>query len=158
MGSPAKYPHVSTFVSFCCMHLYFMFAAVSYQMFLRWCSFMYPHCGFWNKPLDLTWIDLTWLDPKQQNEQGTADTNFANIFSSPAKYPHVSVQSSRTRKAQLIPTSPTRDRQNSIKTSLDIHPKQQNQEGTVDTSFAKTWSCEVQLNILPQSSRTFRSQ
>ena len=41
------------FVSFCCKHLYFMFAAVSYQMFFRWCSFMYPHWGFWNKPLDL---------------------------------------------------------------------------------------------------------
>ena len=39
------------FVSFCCMHLYFMFTAVSYQMFFHWCSFMYPHWGFWNKPL-----------------------------------------------------------------------------------------------------------
>ena len=42
------------FVSFCCMHLYFMFTAVSYQMFFHCCSFMYPHWGFWNKPLDLT--------------------------------------------------------------------------------------------------------
>ena len=42
------------FVSFCCMHLYFIFTAVSYQMFFHWCSFMYPHWGFWNKPLDLT--------------------------------------------------------------------------------------------------------
>ena len=40
-------------VSFCCMHLYFMFTAVSYQMFFHWCSFMYLHWGFWNKPLDL---------------------------------------------------------------------------------------------------------
>ena len=30
------------FVSFCCMHLYFTFTAVSYQMFFHWCSFMYP--------------------------------------------------------------------------------------------------------------------
>ena len=43
------------------MHLYFMFTAVSYQMFFHWCSFMYPHWGFWNKPLDLTWLDLAWL-------------------------------------------------------------------------------------------------
>ena len=28
------------FVSFCCMHLYFMFTAVSYQMFFHWCSFI----------------------------------------------------------------------------------------------------------------------
>ena len=41
------------FVSFCCMHLYFMFTAVSYQMSFHWCSFMYPHWGFWNKLLDL---------------------------------------------------------------------------------------------------------
>ena len=34
------------FVSFCCMHLYFMFTAVSYQMFFHGCSFMYPHWGF----------------------------------------------------------------------------------------------------------------
>ena len=47
------------FVSFCCMHLYFMFTAVSYQMFFYWCSFMYSQWGFWNKPLDLTWFDLT---------------------------------------------------------------------------------------------------
>ena len=40
------------FVSFCCMHLYFMLTSVSYQMFFHWCSFMYPHWGFWNKPLD----------------------------------------------------------------------------------------------------------
>ena len=44
------------FVSFCCKHLYFLFPSVSYQMFFHWCSFMYPHCGFWNKPLDLTWL------------------------------------------------------------------------------------------------------
>ena len=25
------------------MHLYFLFTAVSYQMFFYWCSFMYPH-------------------------------------------------------------------------------------------------------------------
>ena len=41
------------FVSSCCMHLYFMFTAVSYHMLFHWCSFMYPHWGFWNKPLDL---------------------------------------------------------------------------------------------------------
>ena len=41
------------FASFCCMHLYSVFTAVSYQMFFHWCSFMYPHWGFWNKPLDL---------------------------------------------------------------------------------------------------------
>ena len=46
------------FVSFCCMYLYFMLTTVSYHMFFRWCSFMYPHWGFWNKPLDLTWIEL----------------------------------------------------------------------------------------------------
>ena len=39
----------------CCMHLYFMFTAVSYQMFFHWYSFMYPHWGFRNKPLDLIW-------------------------------------------------------------------------------------------------------
>ena len=44
------------FVSFCCMHLYFMFTAVSYHMSFHWCSFMYPDWGFWNKPLDLTWL------------------------------------------------------------------------------------------------------
>ena len=41
------------FVSFCCMHLHFMFIAMSNhceicQMFFHWC-FMYPHWGFWNK-------------------------------------------------------------------------------------------------------------
>ena len=36
------------FVSFCCMHLYFIFTAVSYQMFFHWCSYW----DFWNKPLD----------------------------------------------------------------------------------------------------------
>ena len=41
------------FVSFCCIHLYFMFTAVSYQIFCHWCSFIYPHWGFWNKLLDL---------------------------------------------------------------------------------------------------------
>ena len=30
------------FVSFCCMHLYFMFTAVSYQMLFHWCSFSDP--------------------------------------------------------------------------------------------------------------------
>ena len=40
------------FVSFCCIHLYFMFIAVSYQMFFHWCSFMYPHWGFRKKRLD----------------------------------------------------------------------------------------------------------
>ena len=33
------------FVSFCCMHLYFMLTAVSYQMLFHWCSFMYPPAG-----------------------------------------------------------------------------------------------------------------
>ena len=49
------------------MHLYFMFTAVSYQMFFHWCSFMYPHWGFWNKPFDLTWLDLVtyWLTLKR---------------------------------------------------------------------------------------------
>ena len=28
------------FVSFCCIHLYFMFIAMSYQMFFHWCSFI----------------------------------------------------------------------------------------------------------------------
>ena len=31
---------LSPFVSFCCMHLYFIFTAVSYQMFFHWCSFI----------------------------------------------------------------------------------------------------------------------
>ena len=26
-------------------------------MIFHWWSFMYPHWGFWNKPLDLTWLD-----------------------------------------------------------------------------------------------------
>ena len=45
------------FVSFCCMHLYFMFTAVSYQMFFHWCSFMYP-TGV-SEINHLTWLDLT---------------------------------------------------------------------------------------------------
>ena len=43
------------------LYLYFMFIAVSNhcgicQMFFHWCSFVYPHWGFWNKLLD---FDLT---------------------------------------------------------------------------------------------------
>ena len=49
-----KHGSVLLFVSFCCMHLYFMFIAVSYQIFFHWCSVMYPRWGFWNKLLDFT--------------------------------------------------------------------------------------------------------
>ena len=53
------------FVSFCCMHLYFMFTAVSYQMFFHWCSaFMFPHWGFWNKLLDLIWLSMAAANSK----------------------------------------------------------------------------------------------
>ena len=41
------------FVSFCCMHLYFMFTAVSYQMLFHWCSFTRV-----SEINDLTWFDL----------------------------------------------------------------------------------------------------
>ena len=42
------------FVSFWCMHLYFMFTAVSYQMFFYWCSFMW---GTWkNINKRATWL------------------------------------------------------------------------------------------------------
>ena len=53
------------FTSFCCIHLYFMFTAVSYRMFFHWCSFMYPHWGFSNKQLDLPWL-------RQQGRVGLA--------------------------------------------------------------------------------------
>ena len=35
-----------SFVSFCCMHLYFMFTAVSYQMFFSLMFFHVPPMGF----------------------------------------------------------------------------------------------------------------
>ena len=50
---PSYVSHILSYVSH--IHLYFMFTAVSYQMFFHWCSLMYPHWGFWNKLLDLTW-------------------------------------------------------------------------------------------------------
>ena len=62
------------FVSFCCMHLYFMFTAVSYQMFFHWCSFMmFFHWGFWNKPLDLVlYVKHIWMaETSQSSVQST---------------------------------------------------------------------------------------
>ena len=38
--------------------VFYVYCHVTYQMFFHWCSFMYPHWGFWNKLLDLTLPDV----------------------------------------------------------------------------------------------------